>query len=77
MAEKKSEKKVVVHLFKDNGKYSSDFTVGIGGKIWKIKRGVDVEVPENVAKRIEKSLRRRDEADSYVLKKSKEAEKVN
>lgn len=48
-------KMVKIRLFKDAGKYSGDVFVGLNGKNYKIKRGVDVEVPEGVAEILEHS----------------------
>ncbi|RHS85529.1 hypothetical protein DW922_11570 [Clostridium sp. AM42-4] len=36
-------------LFKDNDKYQADVFVCVNGKAYTIKRGVDVEMPEEVA----------------------------
>lgn len=35
----------VIHLFKDNGRYSSARFVSVNGEAYLIQRGVDVEVP--------------------------------
>lgn len=53
---------VVIKLFKDNHMYKDDVTVGVNGKFWRIKRGVEVEVPECVAEVIENSIRQRETA---------------
>lgn len=42
------ENKIKIRLFKDNHKYKDDVTVGINGRITKIKRGVWVEVPRYI-----------------------------
>lgn len=47
--------KVTIHLFKDSGKYKDAVTVGVNGKFWQIERGVDVEVPRNVAEVLRQS----------------------
>lgn len=39
----------VIHLFKDNGRYSSARFVSVNGEAYLIQRGVDVEVPAAVA----------------------------
>ena len=44
-----------VHLFKDNERYNNDVFVGVNGKSYLIQRGVDVEVPEEVAEVLEHS----------------------
>lgn len=55
VTEKKAEK-VKIRLFKDSGRYRDDVTVIVNGKVFKIQRGVEVEVPKNVAKVIERSI---------------------
>lgn len=75
MAEKKENKKVTIHLFRDDSRYVNDLVVGVDGKLYKVKRGVDVEVPESVAMVIEQSLRRKGELDEMIYRKTKEAEK--
>ena len=56
MAKKKDNNELVpVMLFKDNGKYKDDVTVGLNGKIWRIKRGVTVMVPREVREIIDHS----------------------
>ena len=47
-------------------KDQNDVTVGINGKIYKIQRGVEVEVPEAVAKEIERSERVRDRNLAFI-----------
>lgn len=54
-AEKTTKRMVKVHLFKDNKDYKDDVFVCINGKSYAVKRGVDVEVPEAVAKVLEAS----------------------
>lgn len=49
------EKKVKIKLFLDGDKYKDDVFVGINGRTYQIKRGVEVEVPESVAKVLEDS----------------------
>lgn len=49
------EPKRKINLFLDNDKYKDDVFVGINGRTFLIKRGVDVEVPESVAKVLEDS----------------------
>ena len=49
MAKKTKDNGLVpVRLFKDNGKYKDDVTVGLNGKIWRIKRGEIVMIPREV-----------------------------
>ena len=54
MAEAK-KKTVRIHLFKDNGRYKDDVFVGVNGINYMIQRGVDVEVPPEVAEVLEHS----------------------
>lgn len=54
MAEAK-KKMVRIHLFKDNGRYKDDVFVGVNGVNYKIQRGVDVDVPPEVAEVLEHS----------------------
>ena len=49
----KKEKMVKIRLFKDSNKYKNDLFVGVNGRTFQIKRGVEVEVPESVALVIE------------------------
>lgn len=44
-----SEERVKIKLFKDNKEYKDDVVVGLNGKIYQIKRGIEVEVPKGVA----------------------------
>lgn len=79
MAEKKKteRKTVTVHLFRDTGEYSGDQIVGDGNKLWAIKRGVDVEVPEHIAKILEESLKRQNAVNELIVKESEKAADIN
>lgn len=55
MAEKKEKKLVKIKLFKDGDKYKDDVFVCVNGHPYGVQRGVEVEVPESVAKIIEAS----------------------
>lgn len=57
MAEKKEKKMVKIKLFKDGDKYKDDVFACINGHPYGVKRGVEVEVPESVAKLLEASER--------------------
>ena len=46
-------KSVKIKLYKDNDRHSRDVQVIVNGKVYIIKRGVEVEVPEFVAEAIE------------------------
>lgn len=55
-----AEEKVRIKLFKDNGRYKGDLFVSVNGVNYKIRRGVDVEVPRAVAEVLEHSQRQDD-----------------
>ena len=63
------EIKVKIKLFKDNDKYKDDLVVGVNGTMYKIQRGVEVEVPLSVAEVIENSNRQ----DAETARKIAEA----
>ena len=50
-----SEKNVKIKLFKDNSRYKGDLFVSVNGTNYKIRRGVEVEVPAAVAEVLEHS----------------------
>lgn len=52
----KEKDTVRIKLFKDNGEYKDDLTIGLNGKMYKIQRGVEVEVPKGVAEIIKRSM---------------------
>ena len=58
------DKTVKIKLFKDNDKYKDDLFVGLNGRRYNIKRGVEVELPECVAEiiRLSEKQQRRTEA---------------
>lgn len=56
------EKTVKVRLFKDNKNYQGDVFVGVNGKTYQIKRGVEVEVPDYVAEVLRNSARQDENA---------------
>ena len=55
-----AEEKVRIKLFKDNGRYKGDLFVSVKGVNYKIRRGVEVEVPRAVAEVLEHSQRQDD-----------------
>lgn len=55
-----AEEKVRIKLFKDNGRYKGDLFVSVNGINYKIRRGVEVEVPRAVAEVLEHSQRQDD-----------------
>ena len=48
-----AEKNVRIRLFKDNSRYKGDLFVSVNGVNYKIRRGVEVEVPPEVAEVLE------------------------
>lgn len=57
-----AEKMVKIRLFKGPDRFSNDVFVGLNGKGYLIKRGVDVEVPAGVAE----ILRHSEEQDTLT-----------
>ena len=57
---------VKIELFKDSGKYKDDVTVGLNGKIYRIQRGVPVEVPRAVAEILDHSKIQDKETIKYI-----------
>ena len=55
-----AEEKVRIKLLKDNGRYKGDLFVSVNGVNYKIRRGVEVEVPRAVAEVLEHSQRQDD-----------------
>lgn len=47
--------KVKIKLFKDNGRYSGDVFVGVNGRNYLLKRGIELEVPPEVAEVLDHS----------------------
>ncbi len=50
------DQKVKVKLFKDTERYKDDVTAVVNGKVWRIQRGKEVEIPMFVWKVIEKGM---------------------
>ena len=55
-----AEKNVRIRLFKDNSRYKGDLFVSVNGVNYKIRRGVEVEVPPAVAEVLEPASGRAD-----------------
>ena len=55
-----------IKLFKDNSRYKEDLFVSVNGVNYKIRRGVEVEVPECVAEVLENSRMMAEAARRYV-----------
>ena len=63
--EAKAEEKddgMVIHLFKDDDRYSAPVFVGVNGDSYLIQRGMDVKVPKAVAEVLEHSIKQDAEA---------------
>ena len=50
------DQKIRVRLFKDNERYKDDVTVVVNGRVWRIQRGVDVDLPMYVWQVLEQSM---------------------
>lgn len=50
------DQKVKVKLFKDTERYKDDVTVVVNGRVWKIQRGKEVELPMYVWMVVEAGL---------------------
>ena len=61
-----AEEKVRLKLFKDNGRYKGDLFVSVNGVNYKIRRGVEVEVPRSVAEVLEHSQRQDDRTAARI-----------
>lgn len=53
MAAKPEKKMVKIRLYKDSDKYRDDVQVIVNGKVYIVKRGMEVEVPDFVAEVLE------------------------
>lgn len=61
-----NNRKVKIMLFKDDGAYKDDVVVGHNGKMWKIQRGVEVEVPTYIAEIVE-NMERQDAKTARLI----------
>ena len=59
------KKNVRIRLFKDNSRYKGDLFVSVNGVSYKIRRGVEVEVPPEVAEVLEHAEEMAMEAMEY------------
>jgi len=70
MAEAKEKKEVkepkMVKVKVPRDRQRGDMTVGVNGKFWLIKRGVEVEVPESVAEVINFSIEQDEKAQDLI-----------
>ena len=67
--------KVTIKLFYDGEKYKDDVFVGVNGRRYQIKRGVEVEVPLAVKEVLDNSMRQDAAANRYMIEQSSEAQK--
>lgn len=75
MAEKKTamkERMVTIKLDKAPKGENKEISASCNGKVYLIKRGIPVKVPESLAEIIMNSERARMEADAYSEEKQKE-----
>lgn len=70
------EKRVRIHLFKDNDRYSDDVSVAVNGKLYVIQRGVDVDVPVSVKEVLDNSQAQDRIAEKRMEEFQKQYEKV-
>ena len=57
---------VKIKLFKDKDKYSEDVTVVVNGTTFRIQRGVEVEVPYQVAEVLRNSEKADEETETKI-----------
>lgn len=50
------EETETIYLFEDDDRYSAPLFVGVNGRFYMVKRGVDVEVPKSVSEIIKNSM---------------------
>ena len=67
--------KVMIKLFYDGARYKDDVFVGVNGRRYQIKRGVEVEVPLAVKEVLDNSMRQDAAANRYMIELSNEAQK--
>lgn len=65
--------RVKIRLFYDGEKYKDDVFVGVNGKRYQIKRGVEVEVPLAVKEVLDNSMRQDAAANRYMIEESSKA----
>lgn len=63
---------VEVKLFRDGKRYKAPVTVVVNGKLWRIERGVRVEIPRYVSMVLESSMEQDEAANMYMQQKSGE-----
>ena len=68
------DKTVKIKLFKDNDRYKDDLFVGLNGRRYNIKRGVEVEVPGCVAEIIRVSEKQQRKTEALIDEMSSRGE---
>jgi|GEM_PF-1613007 len=68
------DKLVEVRLFKDNGAYKDDLTVGVNGEIIKIQRGKTVKIKKKFLRVIEQSNLQAEQLANMIDEKTSEYE---
>lgn len=67
-AEPTAEKKVTIKLYRGEGELAQDVFVGVNGKTYLIKRGVEVEVPLAVAEILDNAEKQNNRAITMIEK---------
>ena len=74
MASKKKESTLVpVQIFRDSGKYSEDVTVGLNGKIYRVRRGETVLVPREIREILDHSKYQDETTSKMILRMQDES----
>ena len=63
--------RVPFRAFKDSGRYKDDIVVGLNGKVYVIKRGVEVMIPRNVREIILQSMEQ-DERTAELIEREED-----
>ena len=66
------KKNVRIRLFKDNSRYKGDLFVSVNGVSYKIRRGVEVEVPPEVAEVLEHSQMQDERTAARIAERAEE-----
>ena len=64
--------RVPFYAFRDNDKYKDDIVVGVNGKMYRIKRGVQVMIPRNVYLVLKRSMNQDAKTADMIAEKSNE-----
>lgn len=74
---KSGEEKVKIKLFYDGNVYKDDVPVRVNGHVFRIKRGVEVEVPAYIAEALENSHVQKVHANEYMNNLQREFEEAS